>query len=285
MTDVGVFPFGQRIHTVTQLHRGARRVFVLGVYASAVHARWTGADGKTRVRALAVASEPEIFWQGGQADEVIRRIVMPGEAGYLTPAARSLNGPSGRALDECYLDPLRVSRAAAWLCDLIPYSCMNDGQCRAIHRAYRPLIRALGLPEVDWPKAPRTAGDWQSLVDRRRRDQIAAEVAAASPEVLITLGDIPLKRFGRCFGTGSALADYGESPAAYGRLHEVTIAGCRLQLLPLAHPRQAARLGRSSAKWADLHRNWMTTHAPALLGRAAPSETNPPGDSTGRPRT
>ena len=59
--SIGSFPSGQPIRKVTQTDRLPKRVFVLGVYASAVHARWIGQDGKTRIAALAVASEPEIF--------------------------------------------------------------------------------------------------------------------------------------------------------------------------------------------------------------------------------
>ena len=267
---VGVFPFGQPVRTLTQPDRTPRRVFVLGVYASAVHARWLGADGKTRVQALAVASEPEIFWRGDGAEEVIRQVAVPPPAGRLEPAARVLNGPAGRALDQYYLDPLGIDRRGVWLCDLVPHSCMNEGQARAIVRAYRPLARQLGLPEVDWPRAPRTAADWRRLVDGERREQILAEMAAAAPAVLVTLGDVPLRRFARHFGARPELAGYGDSRDRYGRLHEVTIAGRRLQLLPLAHPRQIAQLGRSSPKWAELHRDWMARGAPGLLGRSAP---------------
>ena len=266
MKPVGVFPFGQPINTVTQSSRGPRRVFVLGVYGSAVHARWIGTDRKTRIMALAVASEPEIFWTGAGVDDLIRKVAIPEEAGRLTPAAPRMNGPSGRALDEHYLKPLGIARSEAWLCDLVPHSCMNERQFRAIDRDYLPLMRKLNLPEVVWPREPRYEADWQGLVDRRRRDQIASEIAEASPEVLVTLGDAPLRRFTRHFGTRSSLAAYRRE---YGRLHEATIAGCRLQLLPLAHPRQVAQLGVSSPEWAELHGDWTATLASGLLGNDA----------------
>ena len=57
------YPFGEKLTPVTQTDRTPKNVFVLGVYASAVHARWYGPNGKIRVRALAVASEPYIFWR------------------------------------------------------------------------------------------------------------------------------------------------------------------------------------------------------------------------------
>lgn len=62
---------GEPLPLLVQRERGAKKVFVLDVYASAVHARWFGADGKLLVRALAVASEPVIFWDGSGVDDII----------------------------------------------------------------------------------------------------------------------------------------------------------------------------------------------------------------------
>jgi len=58
------FPFGTPVCILRQEDRSGKKVFVLGVYASAVHEKWIGHDLKVRVHALAVASEPEIFWIG-----------------------------------------------------------------------------------------------------------------------------------------------------------------------------------------------------------------------------
>ena len=58
MREIGTFPFGEPVRIVAQEDRTPKRVFVLGVYASAVHARWVGVDGKGIIKALAVASEP-----------------------------------------------------------------------------------------------------------------------------------------------------------------------------------------------------------------------------------
>ncbi len=131
----GCFPFGQPVRIVEQADRTPKDVFVLGVYSSAVHARWRDARGKQVVAALAVASEPVIFWRGEGAAEIIDRIDVPKEVGRLEPAASNLNGPSGRALDELYLGPLGITREHAWLCDLVPSSGKNPGQAKAIARA------------------------------------------------------------------------------------------------------------------------------------------------------
>ena len=49
-----LFPFGQELHPLVQQDRSPKKVFVLGVYASAVHARWKK-DGQIICQALAVA--------------------------------------------------------------------------------------------------------------------------------------------------------------------------------------------------------------------------------------
>ncbi len=66
-----IFPFGQALHPVVQTDLSPKKIFILGVYASAVHARWLDKNGKQKVSALAVASEPEIFWRGENAESII----------------------------------------------------------------------------------------------------------------------------------------------------------------------------------------------------------------------
>lgn len=105
------YPFGQVVHPLRQQDRTPKKVFVLGVYASAVHARWKK-DGKTICPALAVASEPRIFWDGNidEAKEIISKIQIPTEVGTLEPAGEHLNGPSAKVLDEHILGILGFSR-------------------------------------------------------------------------------------------------------------------------------------------------------------------------------
>ena len=102
-----LFPFGQELHPLVQEDKSPKKVFVLGVYASAVHARWK-IDGQIICQALAVASEPRIFWDGNEeeAKSIISKISIPPELGCLEPAGRQLNGPSAKVLDENILAPL-----------------------------------------------------------------------------------------------------------------------------------------------------------------------------------
>jgi uracil-DNA glycosylase len=258
MNSVGIFPFGQPVLPVVQADKTPKRVFVLGVYASAVHARWIGEDGRQKVAAVAVASEPEIFWRGSEdaAGEIIARIKLPAGAGRLTtPASAQLNGPSGKALDDLFLKPRGLSRADAWLCDLVPHSCRNDKQALALQREYDPLQESLGLPCYDWPKLP------DELADSSRRAAIERELLDSGAETVITLGDQPLMWFMKHYGGKTSLSAYGTG-ADYGRLHPFMLAGKKLHLRPLVHPRQAARLGSHSAEWANLHHAWIENRHP-----------------------
>ena len=258
---VGTFPFGQPVRRVIQADRTPKRVFVLGVYASAVHARWCDAQGKQIVKALGVASEPYIFWRGEGVEDILAAIDVPEEAGRLEPAARSLNGPSGRSIDEDFLQPLGLTRADAWLCDLVPHSCMNRGQADAVRRAYAPRVEPLGLPRIDWPRPP------DEYANSARREEIAVELLESGADVLITLGDQPLKWFSKAFGSERSLRSYGHDTNTYGRFHELEIHGRSLRLLPLVHPRQAAGMGLFSSSWKALHTTWARRIAPQVSSR------------------
>jgi hypothetical protein len=233
---------------------------VLGVYASAVHARWLGRDGKERVKALAVASEPTIFWDGSGASELIRNIALPAAAGRLEAAEPKFNGPSGRSLDEDFLAPLRVGRSDAWLCDLVPYSCSNDGQREAVLREYDPMKETWGLAPVSTPIVP------SSFADDTRRGEVLGELEEAQPEVIVLLGDKPIRHWLAAYAPRwRRLSDFGKTPNTYGRLHPMTINQKSYMVLPLAHPRQVGALGKHSAKWHELHRSWRMLVAPCLL--------------------
>ena len=233
---LGTFPFGEPLHNVVQENQEPKEVFVLGVYASAVHAYWRDVDGRTVVRALAVASEPSIFWNGEGADAIINGISIPHEAGSLTPAGHNLNGPSGRALDDLFLNPLDLDRSQAWLCDLVPHCCANPKQRQAIDDRYMPIARRLGLPEPVLPTVP------TKFADDTRRLEILDELRRSQAKTLITLGDQPLRWFVSHWEPDwERLTHFGTSDSEYGQLHDVRIDGLDLKLLPLAHPRQAAR--------------------------------------------
>ena len=257
--EIGTFPFGQPIMKVCQSDRTPKKVFILGVYASAVHAKWFDENEKEKVKALAVDSEPEIFWRGENAKEIIEEIKIPKGTGRLLPADDKLNGPSGVALDDRYLIPLGLTRSDVWLCDLVPHSCRNERQFAALKREYDPKKDQLQLPEYNWPEVP------PELADTARQAEILDELKTASSSVIITLGDQPLKWFTSKLISKSRLRDYGDTDESYGQVHNFFIDGRPIQLLPLVHPRQAGRLGRYSPKWADRHDKWVKSVAPGLV--------------------
>jgi uracil-DNA glycosylase len=249
-----IFPFGQPVRVLRQVDQTPKRAFVLGVYASAVHARWTRA-GKEVVKALAVASEPYLFWRGEGAEEIINRIAIPKSVGELAPAAAQLNGPSGRALDDYVLHPLGLSREEVWLCDLVPHSCMNSGQKKAIEEHYLKRIARHELPLPTVPNVP------AELTNEHRRQAILAELQKSEASTLILLGDEPIRWF---------LRFYCDCPRRlglfqpYGLLNRYTIAGREMNVLPVVHPRQAARLGTSTEKWFVTHQMWLRGVAASL---------------------
>jgi uracil-DNA glycosylase len=248
---IGTYPFGSALRSVEQRDRRQKKVFVLGVYASAVHARWLDPRGRELVRALAVASEPEIFWDGSNAADIVRGIEIPSGAGKLEAADMRLNGPSGRSLDQDYLGPLGVTRADAWLCDLVPHTCVNDAQRSALAREYEPRRVALGLPAVDLPDVP------QRFTNAERRQEILQEIQAAQPSVIILLGDQPIRHFLVHYDKRwSTLSDFSDTDEGYGGRWTAQIADGQYEILPLAHPRQAQALGRHSEVWRRRHEAW-----------------------------
>ena len=180
---------------------------------------------------------------------------IPEELGRLTvPTNKILNGPSGRALDSLFLVPLGFDRGKAWLCDLLPESRVNEKQRIAIDKYYsESIIEQFGLLKATIPNFDKAELNLQT-----RRDEILEELEMSKAENLILLGDLPINWFLRFHDKRfSRLAQFGEIEASYGRQHEIKINNKIYNVIPLCHPRQAARLGNSHAKWGKLHDYWM----------------------------
>ena len=245
-----LFPFGQELHPLVQQDRSPKKVFVLGVYASAVHAKWKK-DGQIICQALAVASEPCIFWNGKDAKEIIDKIAIPAELGYLEPAGKQLNGPSAKVLDDNILAPLGYDRKSAWLCDCLPETRINSSQAKVIRKRYEPLIEQYGLNPVTIPNRPTT------FCDQMRAEEITAELMESQAKLLILLGDIPIAQYLKKVTDVpySTLGEYVDL-YGYGKATNVVICGKTIKVLPLAHPRQIGALGAHSEKWFKAHREW-----------------------------
>ena len=242
-----IFPFGQELKNVVQTDTTPKKVFVLGVYASAVHAKLIDTNGRILIKALAVASEPCIFWKGDpeEAKQIIAKINIPPKFGKLIPAD-SLNGPSGRSLDENYLTPLHLTRKDAWLCDLVPHSCRNPRQDSALKREYDIID---GLPKYSIPKVPKV------LAIPERIKEILNELKKSQADTIILLGDQPIKYFLSQFTENKylKLSDFKD----YGKPITTIIDSKSYIVYAFAHPRQTSKLGYSNSKWYDLHQSWM----------------------------
>jgi hypothetical protein len=260
MEVIGTFPFGQPVRNVIQIDTTPKKAFILGVYASAVHARWMNAKGKEMIKALAIASEPYIFWRGENSESIINEIKIPIELGNLLPAESKFNGPSGIALDELFINPLKMDRSDVWLCDLVPHSCVNLKQQEAIDREYEPFRKEFSLTTPSVPKLPR------QLTNEIRREEIYNELKKSQAGILVLLGDLPIKWFLSFFAPQwKKLADFGRDKYSYGVLHDVKIKGDVFRVLPLCHPRQSAKLGKSSSDWYKLHEIWCHKTSKKLL--------------------
>jgi len=246
------FPFGEKLVPLRQEDKSPKKVFVLGVYASAVHAGWKK-DGKIICRALAVASEPRIFWDGNpeEAQKIIDRIDIPKELGVLVPANKQLNGPSAKVLDDNILAPLGFAREDAWLCDCLPETRINPSQAKAIKEKYNPLIEEYGLNPVTIPARP------SAFCDEKRSKEITEELLQSEANTLILLGDIPIAQYLKKVADVpySTLGEYVDL-YGYGNPTETTICGKTIKILPLAHPRQIGALGAHSERWNMLHKEW-----------------------------
>lgn len=202
-----------------------------------------------------MASEPDIFWTGHNAEEIISEIKIPEQLGQLTtPANKMLNGPSGRALDSLFLKPLGFDREDAWLCDLLPESRINEKQRKAIDKHYSgSLTEKFGLPKATIPDF-----DKAELNLHTRRDETLKELEESKAKTLILLGDLPIKWFLRFYDKRfSRLAQFGETEITYGRKHEISVNNKIYNVIPLCHPRQADCLGNANSKWGNLHDNWI----------------------------
>lgn len=246
------FPFGQKLHPLVQEDQTPKPVFVLGVYASAVHARWKR-DGKIICQALAVASEPRIFWDGNEteAKQIIDQISIPKELGELEPAGKQLNGPSAKVLVDQILKPLGYERKQAWLCDLLPETRLNPSQVKALQTRYEPVREQYGLNPVTIPRRP------SRFCDERRAEEITHELLRSEAGLLVLLGDIPIREYlNRAADVPyRSLQDY-VALYGYGTATDVTIQGKTIRVLPLAHPRQIGALGAHSEHWFRMHQQW-----------------------------
>lgn len=242
------FPFGAPLVPAAAKPPSKKvKAFVVGVYSSAVHARWVSAQGRTICKALAVAPEPWSFWDGTGADEIVAAAnqEVPSGAGSLVPADKAFNGPSGLALDRLFVRPLGLSRANTWITDLHDLYYLSEGNEAALVKHYAPLVKKGLVPGMNLPGRPASVAPSKAGIERLRKE---FELAAAP--FVITLGNEPIPHV---FGKESKRLALKE----YGKVFDAEVFGRRVKGLKLCHPRQAGQLGRSSRAWFEAHRDWV----------------------------
>ncbi len=228
-----------------------RPTFVLGAYPSALHVRWDSPPGRPGevYGAIPVDNEPEPFWDG--SDAVDRIEAWKVAVGFAPTAHGSVSsagyGSSGRQLDAWYLEPLGLERDACWITDCLDtYRTSENGRPR-IEEAFGPPG-----PGKAWDLPPHpNRGDIATEAKAAHLGRIRTELAAARPELVITLGDDALWVF-------AELADADGAPPRlrwwdYGRAIEVQLDGRAVRWLPLAHPGSVSR----SRTWPSReHHEW-----------------------------
>ena len=138
-----------------------------------------------------------------------------------------------------------------WLCDCLPETRLNPSQVKVIEERYNPLIERYGLNEVTVPRRPGV------FCDAARAGEITAELTESEAGLLVLLGDIPIGQYLKRVADVpySTLQEYCDL-YGYGNRSPVQIRGRRLEVLPLAHPRQIGALGAHSQRWHDAHLEW-----------------------------
>ena len=250
-TVFGTFPFGKKVLKVSQTDRTPKPVFVLGVYSSAVFAQFNYYKTDTVIRNIPIDNEPEIFWSGGQESvkKIISELQLTKSAGKLLPEPSSINGIMGRSLDKYYLHPLKLKRENVWLCNLIPHLILNKNERKSIKK-YNDLSSELNLVKASIPTKKQR---WDFITKRRLRE-IIEEIFQSRAEVIISLGQQPLKWFFKEFDNNLRNL---LSVQDYGMTTEVKIESVNFKLIPLFHPRQLLKEKNRDTRVGLLHYDWL----------------------------
>jgi hypothetical protein len=97
-----------------------------------------------------------------------------------------------------------------------------------------------------------------ALTNETRRKVIWDEIQQSGARTLILLGDKPIQWFLTYFNPSwKRLGDFLRDGQPYGKLWTINIMDKQMEVLPLAHPRQIAKLGQSSSVWYEHHQIWI----------------------------
>lgn len=250
--DNPIFPFGERAYESKQISKSPKEVFVLGSYTQAIYAKWLDPNGSLITNAIAVASEPHIFWDGydSKSEEIISRINIPNNLGYLEIADQEYNGQLGRPLDKYYLSPLGFKREDSWLCNLIPYYRLNKQQEEVIDKYYKPKINNYYLPRPSIRKLK------LELTNDKRRNGILEELETSKADTIILQGDQPIKWFLDSY-IDKPIKNLENFAKSYGECCEYIINSKKYNIFALFNPKIFSGSGSYSAQCRKTHLEWM----------------------------
>lgn len=250
---MGTFPFGRpaSLRPPRPALSGAAQVFVLGVYPSALHVRWTRPDGKVHVQSLAVDDEPEVFWDGMDAVERVehwkQQVGWQRCWGSATPSG---NGTSGRGVLSDVLEPLGIAPEQAFFTDCYRRYLVKHGagsQGAAMDRAYAPFAAARGLPPVDLPERP-TDPALVRMAIAEDGGEIVSQLQDSGADLVVTLGQPAADVFAAVTGAARPVL---RRDMSYGLERQVRVGGRAAQWLPLKHP------GQRAPAWVQHHQDWI----------------------------
>lgn len=248
----GMFPFGRpaTVRPPRPAIGGPAKVFVLGVYPSALHVRWCRPDGVVRVQALAVDDEPEVFWDGADAEERVKywaqQVGWQRSWGWVTASG---NGTSGRAVVRDVLGPLGIERGEAHFTDCYRRYLVKSGagsQRAAMEAAYAPFAAARGLPPVSLPGRPADAALVRMAV-AEEGGELMAQVRASEADLVVTLGQPAADVLAHLSAIDRVVL---RRDSGYGSVRRLRIGHAAVNWLPLKHP------GQRSSVWQEHHQAW-----------------------------
>lgn len=235
------------------LHRvpsgtGSSDWFILGAYPSAIHVRWDSPEG-TKISAVAVADEPEPFWDGGNQQDHINRWAdaLPWKSswGYVSPPGK-LNGSSGIWLRDRVIHPLGINARDAWITDCLDIYHESKGAAKRLDAPrMQALMAELGIQDRNLPSHPNE----DQIVKNAQLDRLRIELDECHPKIVITLGNAPLRVF-TSLVEGVVPIGRLAPDSSYGRSYPVRVpGGLSIQFLPLAHPAAPERYQMAHLNW------------------------------------
>jgi len=106
--------------------------------------------------------------------------------GTVAPVGR-LNGSSGAWVAERVLAPLNVKRTDAWITDCLDTYRASVGAADRLRDTYRPFAAGAGLPLDEILPHP-SENEIVEQALRHDRERLVAELKAAQPKMVVTLG-------------------------------------------------------------------------------------------------